>query len=159
MGSKQAPYQSGPNNSCRHWTNNHNNNANIHNICIVVPYNKGLSKSFKKICDKFVSHAHFRGGNTISSLIVSHKDKNTIIQKSGVICRFKCTQIGCKEKYTRESGRTSGDKLKQHLRLPSHSSVNLCPVVYLKAYLLHTEPFRGKLDGSGLCFLFLGNNR
>ena len=40
-----------------------------------------------------------------------------------------------------------------------HSSVNLCPVFYLKAYFRHTESFRMKPDGSHVTSLFLGNNR
>ena len=43
--------------------------------------------------------------------------------------------------------------------IESHSSVNLCPVFYLKAYLRHTESFRKKSDGSQVTSLFLGNNR
>ena len=43
--------------------------------------------------------------------------------------------------------------------IESHSSVNLCPVFYLKAYLRCTEPFRMKLDGSHVTSLFLGNSR
>ena len=44
-------------------------------------------------------------------------------------------------------------------RIESHSSVNLCPVFYLKAYLRHTESFRMKPDGSHVTSLFLGNNK
>ena len=40
-----------------------------------------------------------------------------------------------------------------------HSNVNLCPVLSLKAYVCHTEPFWKKLDGSRVCFLFLSNNK
>ena len=36
-----------------------------------------------------------------------------------------------------------------------HSSVNLCPVFYLKAYLCHSEPFRNKSDGSQVPSLHL----
>ena len=43
--------------------------------------------------------------------------------------------------------------------IESHSSVNLCPVFYLKAYLRHTESFWKKPDGSRVTSLFLGNNR
>ena len=40
-----------------------------------------------------------------------------------------------------------------------HSSVNLCPVFYLKAYFKCTEPFRMKPDGACVTSHFLGNNR
>ena len=35
-----------------------------------------------------------------------------------------------------------------HMCIESQSSVNLCSVFYLKAYLHFTEPFRKKLDRS-----------
>ena len=59
----------------------------------------------------------------------------------------------------------SGGKLNRPGHLPpqiwieSHSSFNLCPVFYLKAYLWHTEPFRKKPDGLYVTSLFWGNNR
>ena len=43
--------------------------------------------------------------------------------------------------------------------IESHSSVNLCPVFYLKAYLRCTESFRMKPDGCCVTSLFWGNNR
>ena len=43
--------------------------------------------------------------------------------------------------------------------IESHSSVNLCPGFYLKAYLRCTEPFRKKLDGLHVTSLFLGDTR
>ena len=49
--------------------------------------------------------------------------------------------------------------LPPQIQIESHSSVNLCPVFYLKAYLWHTEPFRKKPEGSCVTSLFLGDNR
>ena len=49
--------------------------------------------------------------------------------------------------------------LPPQIHIESHSSVNLCPVFYLKAYLRCTESFRKKSDGSRGTSLFLGNNR
>ena len=43
--------------------------------------------------------------------------------------------------------------------IESHSSVNLCPVFYLKAYLKCTEQFRVKPDGWHVASIFWGNNR
>ena len=45
------------------------------------------------------------------------------------------------------------------IHIDSHSSVNPCPVFYLKVYLQYTEPFRKRLDGSHVTSLFWGNNR
>ena len=49
--------------------------------------------------------------------------------------------------------------LPHQIHIESHSNVNLCPVFYLKVYLMHTEPFRTKPDGLHMTSLFLGNNR
>ena len=38
----------------------------------------------------------------------------------------------------------------------SHSSVNVCPVFYLKAYLYCAEPFRKRSNGSCVPSVFLG---
>ena len=37
---------------------------------MVVPYTKGLSKSFKNIGGKMGVQDHFKGGNTIKNLLV-----------------------------------------------------------------------------------------
>ena len=47
------------------------------------------------------------------------KDKNTKLQKGGVIYQFKGPQINCLEEYTRETVRAFEDRLKEHLRAPS----------------------------------------
>ena len=58
----------------------------------------------------------------------------------------------------------SGGKMEQSGHLPpqihieSHSSVNFCPVFYLKVYLRCAEPLGKKPDGLCVTFLF-GNNR
>ena len=49
--------------------------------------------------------------------------------------------------------------LPPQIHIESHSSVNLCPVFYLKAYLRHSESFRMKPDGLHVIPLFFGNNR
>ena len=45
-------------------------------------------------------------------------DRDHKLQKSGVIYRFKCPHINCPEEHIGESGRTFGDRLKAHLRVP-----------------------------------------
>ena len=46
-------------------------------------------------------------------------DKDSKLQKSGVIYKYKCSQINCTEEYTGESGRIFGDRYKEHLKAPS----------------------------------------
>ena len=61
---------------------------------------------------------HFKGRNVITNLLVVFEDKDNITNKSEVIYRFKCAKAGCEEKYIGESGRSFGDRLKEHIRPP-----------------------------------------
>ena len=72
------------------------NNTKPH---IVLPYIKGLSKSCKNICSKHDIQMHFRGGRTIKDLLVDHKNRDSILQKSGVIYRYKCGRVDCEDEY------------------------------------------------------------
>ena len=77
--------------------NRNNNNTNRSNnssrTSITVPYNKGLSESFKNIGKKFGIQVHFKSGRTIKEELVAPKDKDHITKKSGVIYRFKCERL------------------------------------------------------------------
>ena len=46
------------------------------------------------------------------------KNKDNINQKGRVIYRYKCDTPQCDGKYIRESARTFGERLKEHLRAP-----------------------------------------
>ena len=46
--------------------------------------------------------------------------------------------------------------LPPQIHIESHSNINLCSVVYLKAYLRHNESFRKKSDGTQVTSLFFG---
>ena len=102
-----------------HQNNSNNTGSNNKNISIVVPYIKGLSEKFKKTCNSPDIQVHFKGTNTIKSLLMASKDKDNIIQKSGVTYLLKCPHSNCKEEYIWESGRSFGERLKEHLRAPS----------------------------------------
>ena len=62
-------------------------NSNKQNLCMVVPYHQGPSERIKKTCNKFWLQVHFKGGQTIKSLLMAPKDKDPITNKSGVIHR------------------------------------------------------------------------
>ena len=85
---------------------------------MVVPYTKGHSKSFKNICGKVGVQVHFKGGNTIRSLMATPKDKDKITQKSGVIYKLKYTHASCEEEHLGVSVWTFGERFKEHLRVP-----------------------------------------
>ena len=69
---------------------------------ITVPYNKGLSESFKNIGKKYGIQVHFKSGKTLKDELVAPKDKDNITKKSGIIYRFK---------YIGETSRTFGREI------------------------------------------------
>ena len=101
-------------------TDNLNNNNNHKNITIVLPYIQGIGERFKKACHSRGIQVHFMGTNTLKTLLVKPKDKDNKLQKSGVIYHFKCPHINCPDTYVGESGRLFGDRIKEHLKAPSH---------------------------------------
>ena len=53
------------------------NNSNITNrSSITVPYNQGLSESFKNIGKKYGIQVHFKSGRTIKDELVAPKDRS-----------------------------------------------------------------------------------
>ena len=86
---------------------------------IVVPYMKDLGETCKNICRRHGVEVYFRGGSTIRNLLVHPKDRDTILKKSGVIYRYRCGRVDCEEEYIGESGRTFGERFREHMRAPS----------------------------------------
>ena len=86
---------------------------------IVVPYMKGLGPTCKNICRRYGVEVYFRGGSTIRDLLVHPKDKDTILKKSGVIYKYSCGRVDCGGEYIGESGRTFGERYREHMRAPS----------------------------------------
>ena len=62
---------------------------------------------------------YFKGGNTIKDLLVHPKDKYTILQKSGVIYRYKCGRVDCEEEYIGESSKTFAERFREYMMAPS----------------------------------------
>ena len=96
-----------PNNN----NNRENNNKHNKNISMVIPYIPGLGEKFKRTCNKQGFQVHFEGTNTIKQLLMTPKDKNPKLAKSGVIYKYKCPTINCTEEYIGESGRTFGGQV------------------------------------------------
>ena len=80
---------------------------------------KGLHETCKNIYRKYGVEVYFRGGRTIRDLLVHLKDRDTILKKSGVIYRYRCRRVDCEEEYIGESGRTFGERYREHMRAPS----------------------------------------
>ena len=70
---------------------------------------------------------YFKGDNTIKELLVHPKDRDNILQKSGVIYRYKCGRVDCEEEYIGKSGRTLSERFREHMRAPSpiHDHFNM----------------------------------
>ena len=62
---------------------------------------------------------HLKGGPTIKNLLITPKDKDPILKRSGIIYRFKCHRVECDEEYIGESARNFGERFKEHLKAPS----------------------------------------
>ena len=94
---------------------------------IVVPYMKELSENYKNTCSKHDIEMYFKGCNTVKDLLVCPKDRDNILQKSGVIYRYKCGRVGCEDEYIGESGRTFAERFREHMRAPSpiHDHFNI----------------------------------
>ena len=86
---------------------------------IVVPYHRGLSESFKKVCSNHGVQVYFKGGTTIKNLLMAPKDQDPMQKRSGVIYRYKYDRVECDEEYIGESSRTFGERFKEHLKAPS----------------------------------------
>ena len=93
---------------------------------IVIPYTQGLCESIKKICGRYGIQTHFKGSNTIRNLLVSLKDRDPMVNKSGAIYCFQCGDPSCDDEYIGETSMTFGERYKEHLKDPppihQHSS-------------------------------------
>ena len=69
---------------------------------MVIPYTQGLSESIKKICGRYGIETYFKGSNTIRNLLVSPKDKDPMVNKSGAIYWFQCDELSCDDEYLGE---------------------------------------------------------
>ena len=86
---------------------------------IVILYTQGLCESIKKICGRYGIQTHFKGSNTIRNLLVSPKDKDPMVSKSGAIYWLQCDDLSCDNEYIGETSRTFGERYKEHLKGPS----------------------------------------
>ena len=111
------------NNNNHTTTNNNNtnqdNNPTKRNITLVVPFIPGTSGKFKKLCKVKGIQVHYKGTNTIRTLLGNPKDKDPKTNKSGIIYHYKWLHINCPDAYIGESGRDLGDRVKEHLKAPS----------------------------------------
>ena len=87
-----------------------------------------LGESIKNIGKKYGIAVYFKGDRTLKNILMSRKDKDEMAKKSSIIYSYCCGEIGCDEEYVGESGRTFGERFKEHMKTPSpifhHQSVS-----------------------------------
>ena len=91
-------------------------NKPINRSHIVIPYVAGICESIKNIGKKHGVAVYFKGGRTLKNILVSPKDKDEMVNKNSVIYSYCCGEIDCNEEYIGESGRTFGERFKEHLK-------------------------------------------
>ena len=62
---------------------------------------------------------HFKGTNTLRTLLGNPKDKDPQNSHTGIIYHYKCPQINCPSACIGESGRSLGERVKEHFKAPS----------------------------------------
>ena len=83
---------------------------------VVVPYTKGPSESFKKICGKCGIHIYFKGNTTIKQTLIRPKNQDPKDNRSRVIYSYKYQDITCGEKYIEETSKSLGERHKEYLK-------------------------------------------
>ena len=118
------------NNSTNPTTNNRTTKKTIGKI--IIPYTKGTAESIKHICSKYGIKVHFKGNTTIKQILMKPKDTDPKDSKSALIYSYKCPQLDCDEEYIGETGRTLGERRREHLKQPSpihrHSQASGHPI-------------------------------
>ena len=70
---------------------------------IVIPHTQGLCESIKSICGRYGIQTHFKGGSVIKNLLVSPKDKDPMVNQSGTIYWYQCSNLSCDDEYIGET--------------------------------------------------------
>ena len=133
-------------------SNNHNNSNNSSNnqdhnnkykTTIVVPYIPKTADKFKRLCKGRNIQVQFKGTNTLRTTLVKPKDKDHKTKQTAVIYHYQCPHIQCSSSYIGESGRSLGERVKEHLKAPSpihlHSTTIGHPLDPNQFNIIHKE--------------------
>ena len=111
-----------PNQQPTNTTNTSNNNSPADNIknkaSIVVPYIPSTGEKFKKLCKRKGIQVHFKGTNTLKTALGNPKDKDPQTNQTGIIYHYQCPHLNCSSVYIGESGRSLGERVKEHFKAP-----------------------------------------
>ena len=100
-------------------------------------------KRFRKMCKRKGIQVHFKGTNTLRTMLGNPKDKDPKSNQTGIIYHYKCPQINCPSTYIGESGRCLGERVKEHFKAPSpihlHSTTTGHPMDSEQFSIVHKE--------------------
>ena len=103
----------------------------------------GTGEKFKKLCKNKSIQTHFKGTNTLRTLLCNPKDKDPKNSQTGIIYHYKCPHINCHSAYIGESGRSLGERVKEHFKAPSpihlHSTITGHPMDPEQFSIVHKE--------------------
>ena len=100
-------------------TNSNPTNNSNYKTTIVVPYIPKTADKFKKLCKRRGIQVHFKGTITLRTALGNPKDKDPKTNKTGIIYQYQCPHINCPSSYIGESGRSLGERVKEHFKAPS----------------------------------------
>ena len=96
-----------------------------------------------KLCKKKRIQVHFKGTNTLRTALGNPKDKDPKNNQTGIIYHYQCPHINCPSAYIGESGRTLGERVKEHFKAPSsihlHSTTTGHPMDPQQFNIVHKE--------------------
>ena len=102
--------------------NNNNNNSpanNKNNITIVVPSMPNTGEKFRKLCKKKRHTSTLQGHQHIKDSTRKPQGQGPQNNQTGIIYHSQCPQINCPSAYIGESGRSLGERVKEHFKAPS----------------------------------------
>ena len=111
--------QQAPASNTNNTTSSNPNNSSNHKTTIVVPYIPKTAEKFKRLCRSRGIQVHFKGTNTLRTALGNPKDKDPKANQTGVIYQYQCPHINCSSSYIGESGRSLGERVKEHFKAPS----------------------------------------
>ena len=101
-------------------------------------------KSLLKSWQAFAGfHAEAASWGHLEPALANPKDKDPKANQTGVIYQYQCPYINCSSSYIGESGRSLGERVKEHLKAPSpihlHSATSGHPLEPNQFNIVHKE--------------------
>ena len=110
---------------------------------LLSPTSLNTADKFKKLCKRRGIQVHFKGTNTLRTALDNPMDKDPKPNQTGVIYQYQCPHINCSSSYIGESGRSLGERVKEHLKAPSpihlHSTTTGHPLGPNQFNIVHKE--------------------